>query len=105
MSAVQQILMDDASLLVGARPKRSIAQKWEKIRCKVDQSRSNNVEGRSILAKRDGRGAKIEADYMTPFLPRADSAGFVDTPMGMGPATTLLSPRWLSELGAVGGSM
>ena len=52
-----------------------------------------------------GRGVKIETDDMTPFHPRAESAGFVDTPIGMGPATPLLSPRWLSDLGAAGGSM
>ena len=42
---------------------------------------------------------------MTPFRPRAISAGFVHTPIGLDPATTLISPRQLSELGAAGGSM
>ena len=67
----------------------------------IQRSRSHN-RGRSVLAKRIGQGAEIEADD-TPFCPRSDSAGFVDTPIGMGPTTALHSPRRLHDLGAVGG--
>ena len=91
-------------MLVGAHSIKSIAREKEEIRRQVYRSRSNS-RGRSILAKRVGRGAEMEADKTTLFRPRADSAGFVDTPISMGPATTLLSSQRLSELGAVGGSM
>ena len=67
----------------------------------IQRSRSHS-RGRSVLAKRIGRGAEIEADD-TPFCPRSDSAGFVDTPIGMVPATALHCPRRLHDLGAVGG--
>ena len=44
-------------------------------------------------------------DESTPIRPRSGSVGFIDTPMGMGPATTLMSPRRYSNLGAVGGEV
>ena len=96
--------MDDASMLIGACPKRSIAWDREQIRQQVDRSRSNS-RGRSILAKRVGRGIEIDTYDTMPFRPRAESVGFVDTPIGMDPATLLLPPRRLSDLGAAGGSM
>ena len=48
-----------------------------------------------------GSAAELE-DESTPIRPRTDSVGFIDTPIGMGPATTLMSPRRYNELGAVG---
>ena len=44
-------------------------------------------------------------DESTPIRPRSGSVGFVDTPIGMGPTTTLISPRRYSNLGAVGGEV
>ena len=44
-------------------------------------------------------------DESTPIRPRSGSVGFIDTPLGMGPATTLRSPRHYSNLGAVGGEV
>ena len=41
-------------------------------------------------------------DESTPIRPRSGSIGFIDTPIGMGPTTTLISPRRYSNLGAVG---
>ena len=35
-------------------------------------------------------------------MPRSGSVGFIDTPLGMGPATTLMSPRRYINLGAAG---
>ena len=89
-------------VLVGARPKLTIAR--EQNRQRIDQSRSNS-QGRSVLSKRIGRGAKIDMDESIPIRPRSGSVGFVDTPIDMGPATTLLSPRRYSNLGAVGGEV
>ena len=45
--------------------------------------------------------AEIEDDS-TPTRMRTDSTDFVDTPIGMGPATALTSPTRYSEIGAVG---
>ena len=44
-------------------------------------------------------------DKSTPIRPRSGSVEFIDTPIGMGPATTLMSPRRYSNLGAVGGEV
>ena len=44
-------------------------------------------------------------DESTPIRPRSGSVGFIDTPLGMGPATTLRSPRHYSNLGTVGGEV
>ena len=45
--------------------------------------------------------AEIEDDS-TPTRQRTDSIDFVDTPIGMGPATALTSPTRYSEMGTVG---
>ena len=97
--------MDDTTVMVGARPKRSLTQNWGQNRQRVDRSRSSS-RGWAILRKRricrieidtDDRGMEIETDDTMLFRPRAVSLGFVDTPIGMGPATTLKSLR---DLGA-----
>ena len=89
----------DDNLLIGARPKQSVAR--EQARQQMERSRSNS-RGRSIMTRRTrGSAAELE-DESTPIRPRTDSVGFIDTPIGMGPATTLMSPRRYSELGTVG---
>ena len=45
--------------------------------------------------------AEIEDDS-TPTRMRTDSTDFVDTPIGMGPATALTSPTRYSDIGAAG---
>ena len=40
-----------------------------------------------------------------PICPRAESVGFVDTPIGMGPTAVLSSFRRFCDLGAVGGNL
>ena len=54
------------------------------------------------MTRRTGGSAAELEDKSTQIRPRTDSVGFIDTPIGMGPATTLMSPRRYSELGAVG---
>ena len=64
-------------------------------------SRSNS-RGRSILTRRTrGSAAEIEDDS-APTRPRTESTDFVDTPIGMGPATALTSPMRYSEIGTAG---
>ena len=95
-----QSMDETLPMLVGARPKQAIAH--EQNRQRMDRSRSNSG-GRSILSKRIGHGAEIEMDESTPITPRSGSVEFIDTPIGMGPATALISPRRYSNLGAIGG--
>ena len=92
-------------VLIGARPKQAVA--CELNRQRMDRSRSSNSRGRSVLSKRIGRGAaELDMDdRSTPIRPRSGSVRFIDTPLGMGPATTLMSPRRYSNLGAVGGEV
>ena len=97
-----QSMDETLPMLVGARPKQAIARKQNRQR--MDRSRSNS-RGRSVLSKRIGRGAEIEIDESTPIRPRSGSVGCIDTPIGMGPATALISPRWYSNLGDVGGEV
>ena len=90
---------DNLPVLIGARPKQSVAR--ERARLQMERSRSNS-RGRSILSRRTRGSAAELDDESTPTRPRTDSVGFIDTPIGMGPATTLMSPRRYSELGAAG---
>ena len=90
---------NDLPMLIGARPKTATAR--ERDRRQMERSRSNS-RGRSIMTRRTrGSAAELE-DESTPIRRRADSVGLIDTPIGMGPATTLTSPRRYSELGAAG---
>ena len=90
---------DNLPILIGARPKTATARK--RARRQMERSRSNS-RGRSIMTRRTrGSAAELE-DESTPIRPRADSVGLIDTPIGMGPATTLTSPWRYSELGAAG---
>ena len=92
---------DNLPVLIGARSKKSVAR--ERARQQMERSRSNS-RGRSILSRRTG-GSAAELDMddeSTPIRPRTESVSFINTPIGMGPATTLMSPRRYSELGAVG---
>ena len=91
-------------ILIGARPKQSIAR--ERNRQRMDRSRSNS-RGRSILSRRIGHGsAELDMDdESAPIRPRSGSVRFINTPIGMGPATTLMSPRRYSNLGATGGEV
>ena len=44
-------------------------------------------------------------DESAPIRPRSGSVGLIDTPIDMGPATALISPRRYSNLEAVGGEV
>ena len=91
--------MDEMPVLIGARPNKQTAR--ERARLQMERSRSNS-RGRSILSRRArGSAAEIE-DESTPIRPRTESTDFIDTPIGMGPATALTSPRRYSELGTAG---
>ena len=91
--------MDDMPILIGARPKTQAAR--ERARLQMERTRSNS-RGRSILTRRTrGSAAEIE-DESTPIRPRTDSIDFIDTPIGMGPATALTSPTRYSEIGTAG---
>ena len=99
-----QSMDENMPMLIGARPKQAVARELNRQR--MDRSRSNS-RGRSVLSKRIGRGAaELDMDgESTPNRPRSGYVGFIDTPLGMGPATTLISPRRYSNLGAVGGEV
>ena len=97
-----QSMDENLSVLIGARPKQSIAR--ERNRQRMERSRSNS-RGRSVLSRRMARGSAAELDMddePTLIWPRSGSVGFIDTPIRMGPATTLMSPRRYSNLGATG---
>ena len=100
-----QSMDENLPVLIGARPKQSIAR--ERNRQRMERSRSNS-RGRSVLSRRMARGSAAELDMddkSTPIRPRSGSVGFIDTTIGMGPATTLMSPRRYSNLGATGGEV
>ena len=95
----------DASIeleLTGACRKKPAAR--DQTRQQVARTRSNS-RGQLPQAKRAGRGLHLTTDDVTPIRPRADSVGFVDTPIGQGPAMALISPLRFSDAGAVGGLM
>ena len=83
-------------------PRRKKPANRDQARQQVTRTRSNS-RGRLTQAKRAGRQAHLTTDDLTPIRQRADSVGFVDTPIGQGPATALISPRRFSDAGAVGG--
>ena len=94
-----QSLDDNLPILIGACPKQSIAH--ERARLQMERTRSNS-RGRSIHTRRTrGSAAEIEDDS-TPTRLRTDSIDFVDTPIGMGPATALTSPTRYSDIGTAG---
>ena len=84
--------------LTGARRKRPTPR--DQTRQQVARTRSHSM-GRLTQAKRAGQ--HLITDDRTPSRQREDSEGFVDTPIGQGPATTLHFPRQFSDVGAVGG--
>ena len=100
MSSVQRNEMDESYEveLTGAR-RRSPTPR-DQTRQQVARTRSYS-RGRLTQAKRNGQ--HLTLDDNTHSRQRADSVGFVDTPIGQGPATALHSPRQISALGAVGG--
>ena len=91
--------MDDMPVLIGARPKTQAAR--ERARLQLERTRSNS-RGRSIHTRRTRASAAEIEDDSTPARPRTDSIDFVDTPIGMGPATALTSPTRYSDIGAAG---
>ena len=101
MPSVQPNEMDGSMVeleFTGARQKMPTPR--DQTRQQVARTRSNS-RGRLTHAKRTGR--HLTTDDGTPTRQWADSEGFVDTPIGKGPATALLSPRRFSDVGAVGG--
>ena len=91
--------MDDMPVLIGARPKTRAAR--ERARLQMERTRSNS-RGHSIHTRRTRASAAEIEDDSTPTRPRTDSIDFVDTPIGMGPATALTSPTRYSDIGTAG---
>ena len=100
MPSVQPNEMDALIEIKLTRARRKKPTPRDQTQQQVARTRSNS-RGRLTQAKRAGK--HLTTDDRTPSRQRADSEGFVDTPIGHGPATALHSPRRFSDVGAIGG--